>query len=286
MAEPTMRIEKVGGVIGAVVEGVDLRDVADPAGSSRFAELERALYEHGVLFFREQHLTDEEQISLAGRFGEPSIYPISKIHGATEPVCSTIVDGPDSPPTTDGWHTDVTWIERPPKIAILCGVEIPEYGGDTMWASTADVYTSLSPTLRALLDGMEAEHSCWPGFCETAEEKSGIDGLGAMIRDAYPPVMHPLVRTHPVTGERAYYDGASTMGAAAGLTAAEWQPLRALLQSMFDEPKRQVRWSWSEGDVAIWDERLTVHRGVSDHFPLRRVVRRITVDGERPVFQP
>jgi taurine dioxygenase len=273
-----MQVEKVGGVIGAVVEGVDLRGLDGDSA----AAVEAALYEHGVLFFRNQPLSEEEQIGVARRFGEPSIYPISKIHGATVPVCSTIIDGPDSPPSTDDWHTDVTWIERPPMIGILCGLEIPAHGGDTVWASTADVYRSLSPAVRTLLDGLEAEHSCWPDFCVIAEEKSGINGLGQMIRDAYPPVMHPLVRTHPATGERAYYDGAGSMGTATELCDAEWRALRSLLVSMFDEPKRQVRWTWTQGDVAIWDERLTVHRGVSDHFPLRRVVRRITVDGERP----
>ena len=275
-----MHLEKVGGVIGARVEGVDLRRL----DASTTAAVEAALYEHGVLFFRNQSLTEEEQVELARRFGEPSIYPISKVYGATDPVCSAIIDGPDSPPSTDDWHTDVTWIERPPMIGILCGLEMPAHGGDTMWASTVDLYRSLSPALRSLLDGLEAEHSCWPHFCEIAEGKSGIEGLGQKIRDAYPPVMHPVVRTHPVTGERAYYDGADGMGTATELDDAEWQAIRSYLVAMFDEPKRQVRWAWAEGDVAIWDERLTVHRGVSDHFPLRRVVRRITVDGERPAF--
>jgi taurine dioxygenase len=273
-----MEIRRIGGVIGAEVEGVELKTVT----TESVAPIEDALYEHGVLFFRAQHLTSDEQIELARAFGEPSIYPISKIHGATEPVCSVIEDGPDSPPTTDGWHTDVTWIESPPKIAILCGLEVPEYGGHTMWASAADVYDSLSPSIQGLLEGMEAEHTCWPGFCETAERKSEVEGLGRRIADAYPPVMHPVVRTHPVTGQKAYYDGSSTMNGVAELSDAEWEPLRLMLRAMFDEPKRQVRWSWTEGDVAIWDERLVVHRGVSDHFPLRRVVRRITVDGERP----
>ncbi|MEM7140088.1 MAG: TauD/TfdA family dioxygenase [Actinomycetota bacterium] len=275
-----MEVRKVGGVIGAEVRGVDLRTFA----AATIEPIESALHEHGVLFFPDQHLTDPEQIELARAFGEPSIYPISKIHGATEPVCSVIEDGPDSPPSTDGWHTDVTWIETPPKIAILCGLEVPRYGGDTAWASAVDVYDSLSPAVRGILDGLDAEHTCWPGFCVTAEEKSGIEGLGRRIADAYPPVMHPLVRTHPVTGRRAIYDGSSTMRGVDGLTDSEWEPLRDLLRSMFDEPKRQVRWRWTEGDVAIWDERLVVHRGISDHFPQRRVVRRITVDGERPYF--
>ena len=276
-----MRIDKVGGVIGAIVHGVDLRALDD----LRIGPIEKALHEHGVLFFGDQHLTDDDQIALASQFGTPSIYPISKLHGADVPVCSTIVDGPDSPPSTDGWHTDVTWIKEPPMIAILCGVEIPDHGGDTMWASAVDVYERLSPAMRSLIDGLEAEHNCWPDFCRTAEAKSGVEGLGRKIRDAYPAVQHPVVRTHPVTGQRGYYDGSGSMGAVSGLTDAEWLPIRTMLRSMFDEPKRQVRWSWTEGDVAIWDERLVVHRGVSDHFPLRRVVRRITIDGERPVFQ-
>lgn len=275
-----MEIRRIGGVIGAEVTGVALRTVA----ADTVGPIEDALHEHGVLFFRDQHLTEPEQLALARAFGEPSVYPIAKIHGATDPVCSLIEDGPDSPPTTDSWHTDVTWIERPPKIAILCGIEIPAHGGDTMFASAVDVYESLSPPLREMLDGLEAEHTCWPGFCETVEEKSGIEGLGRRIADAYPPVMHPIVRTHPVTGKRVFYDGSSTMNGVDGLTDAEWQPLLDVLRRMFDEPKRQVRWSWTEGDVVIWDERLVVHRGVSDHFPLRRVVRRITVDGERPFF--
>ncbi len=275
-----MKVDKVGGVIGAEVSGVDLRSIDD----QQLGDIETALYANGVLFFRSQHLSDKEQIDLAHRFGQPEIYAISKIHGATEPIASTIVDGPDSPPTTDGWHTDVTWIECPPKIAILCGIEMPAHGGDTMWASSADVYESLSPALQRMLEGLVAEHTCWPGFCTTAEEKSGVEGLGERIRDAYPPVWHPVVRTHPVTGQRAIYDGSSTMAGVDKLTDAEWDPIRAVLRSMFDEPKRQVRWSWTEGDVAIWDERLVVHRGVSDHFPLRRVVRRITVEGERPYF--
>jgi taurine dioxygenase len=272
-----MRVDKIGGVIGAEVSDVDLRDCDIDA-------VEAALYANGVLFFRDQQLSESEQVALAGEFGEPSIYPMSKLLGAAEPVASTIVDDEDSAPTTDGWHTDVTWIECLPKIAILCGLEIPAHGGDTMWASASDVYESLSPVLQTLLEGLEAEHTCWPGFCETAEAKSGIEGLGARIRDAYPPVTHPVVRTHPVTGQRAYYDGSSTMNGVDGLSAPEWDPLHAMLRAKFDEPKRQVRWSWTEGDVAIWDERLVVHRGVSDHFPLRRVVRRITVDGERPYF--
>lgn len=274
-----LKIAKVGGVVGATISDVDLRSL----DASTIAPLESALHEHGVVFIRDQHLTEAEQIALARAFGEPSIYPISKLHGATEPVASTIIDGPDSPPSTDNWHTDVTWIEQPPKIAILCGLEIPAYGGDTMWASAVDAFESLSPAIRAMLDGATAEHSCWPDFCRTAERKSGVEGLGEAIRERYPPVRHPVVRRHPVTGAKAYYDGAGSMRAVDGLTDAEWAPIRRVLLARFDEPKRQVRWRWQPGDVAIWDERLVVHRGVSDHHPQRRVVRRITVDGERPV---
>lgn len=276
-----VEMEKIGAAIGGVMHDVSLREMDDDT----VAAVEAALYERGVLFFRGQDLDDAEQLTVASRFGTPSIYPISRIHGVTEPACSEIVDDADSPPSTDGWHTDVTWIENPPMIAILCGLEIPAHGGDTMWASSSDVYASLSPRMQVMLAGLDAEHTCWPEFCETVERKSNVEGLGEMIRDAYPPVTHPIVRTHPVTGQRAYYDGSSTMRGVDGLDDGEWDPIRQMLRGMFDEPKRQVRWSWTAGDVAIWDERLVVHRGVSDHFPMRRVVRRITVEGERPYFQ-
>ena len=280
MAE--LMLTRVGGAIGAVIDGVGLTEETDDAIWDAIRE---ALAAHHVLFFRDQPMSGEQQIEVASRFGTPSTYPMQALSGSTEPSLSEIIDTEDSPPTTDGWHTDVTWVETPPVAAILTALEVPAYGGDTMWASTAAAYDALSDTMRSMIDGLEVRHSNWPEFCEISERKSGVEGLGERIRAAYPDVVHPLVRTHPENGRRSLYlSGSNTMKQVVGMEQAESDALLDFLRSHMDQPKFHCRWSWSPHDVAIWDERTTNHRGLSDHYPLRRVVRRCTADGERPYF--
>jgi taurine dioxygenase len=280
----TITTERVGGALGAVVSGVDL---TGEVSEDLFADLRRALDDHQVIFLRSQDITSERQLEVAAGFGTPSIYPLQKLRGATEPQCSTIVDNADSPPTTDGWHTDVTWIDTPPVAALLSGQVVPEYGGDTMWASTAAAYDDLSDTMKTLVDGLEVVHTNWPGFCATTERKAGVEGLGQRIRDAYPDVVHPLVRTHPNTGRRSLFiSSTSTMSGIVGMHDDEATMLLDFLRDHLDQPKYHCRWLWSPHDLAIWDERVTNPRGVSDHYPLHGVVWGCTVDGARPYFDP
>lgn len=270
--------EPVAGSLGAVIGGVDLLDMSD----TQFADVHQALLDHEVIFFRNQPMTAQQQLALAGRFGNPSIFPVSALLGATEPSTSEIVDDADSPPTTDAWHTDVTWVAAPPKVAILTALEVPERGGDTMWASTTTAYDALSPAMQDLLFGLTVTHDCWPGFCATTERKAGVPGLGQRIHEAFPPVQHPLIRTHPETERRAIYFGSNFMSHIDGLNEAESSAFIDFLARHLDQPRFHCRWKWSPNDIAIWDERSTVHRGVSDHFPQRRVVRRCVVDGDAP----
>jgi taurine dioxygenase len=156
-----------------------------------------------------------------------------------------------------------------------------------MWASTSAAYEALSPTLRAMLDGLSTVHSCHQSFVEIAERKSGIEGLATQLRAAYPPVEHPLVRTHPQSGKRSLYmTDRGVMHRIAGLEQSESDALLCLLDRHIAEPRFHIRWKWEPGQLAIWDERTTLHRGVSDHYPQRRVIRRCTVDGEAPFFDP
>ncbi len=285
-----VNIERVGAALGAVLSGIDLRDDLSDAAES---VLRDALAEHEVIFLRDQQITAERQLEVAEIFGTPSLYPISKLFGATEPECSVIEDTADSPPTTDNWHTDVTWIESPPVAALLTALVVPPVGGNTMWASTTAAYDALSDAMKERLDGLEVLHSNWPGFCETAERKSGVEGLGQKIREQYPEVVHPLVRTHPVTGRRSLYinasDGGSSTGVMktiVGMNPGESSAILGFLAEHINQPKFHCRWAWTQYDLAIWDERVTNHRGVADHHPEHRVVRRCTVDGERPYFDP
>ena len=182
---------------------------------------------------------------------------------------------------------DVTWLEVPPAIAFLTCLEIPAHGGDTMWASSSAAYSDLSARMRRMIDGLETVHSCHESFVEIAERKSGIDGLAGRLRDAYPPLRHPLVRTHPESGKRSLFmTDRGVMHRIVDLPERESEAILDFLAEHVDQPRFQVRWKWEPGQLAIWNERTTLHRGVSDHYPQRRVIRRCTVDGEVPFFDP
>ena len=197
-----------------------------------------------------------------------------------------IRDGPDSPPQADNWHTDVTWSAEPPRFALLRSTLVPDRGGDTMWGSMTAAYRALSPAVRAFLDGLEVEHDC-DSFLEGAVQKLGAEAasnlkLDEKLRAAYPTVRHPLIRTHPDTGENAIYFGGHFMKRIVGLEPIESDAVLRMVAAHIDQPRFHCRWSWTEGDLAIWDEAATVHRAISDHFPREREVRRVTVDGDRP----
>ncbi len=279
----TIEVSRIGGSLGAVISGVDPRD---DLTDQQFAEIHRALLRHEVIFFRNVPMSADAQMELARRWGRPSIYPMQAVMGITEPSTSLIRDDADSPPTTDNWHTDVTWIEMPPKIALLQALTVPPYGGDTMWASITSAYDALSDPMKAMVEGLEIHHSNYPELCTAMAEKSGRWDLVPLLREAYPGVNHPMVRTHPETGRRALYLASNFQQHVVGFTPAESEALLDYLMSHIDQPRFACRWSWTEGDLAIWDERSTVHRGVSDHYPEVREIRRCTVDGDRPYFDP
>ena len=277
----TFDVERQG-ILGGVVSGLDLRR---ELSAETLSDLKHALGVHEVLFFREQDLDGDQQLELARQFGEISLYPIERFFGSNEPGHQIVVDDAVNRPGVDMWHTDVTWLERPPSIAFLTCLEVPAYGGDTMWASTSAAYEALSPRMKDLLDGLECVHSCHRSFVEIAERKSGILGLAARIKEAYPPIHHPLVRTHPESGKKSLFmTDRGVMHNIVDLPEHESEAILNFLDAHVAEPRFHVRWKWSPRQLAIWDERTTLHRGVSDHYPQRRVIRRCTVDGEIPFF--
>ena len=267
-----MEITKLNGALGAVIDGLHLETI-DDAG---FKDLESALLEHHVVFLRDQHLSEEGHRALAARFGTPSVYPLGKHFGSTESL-SHIEDTADSPPDADGWHTDITWIDPPPKVAILCALDIPPYGGDTLWANLHAAWDQLSPTMQSMLEGLEVRHTqgetFWAAFGRRFPEQV------PELREAFPGASHPLVRTHPVTGRKALFVAGYFMDSIVGMHPDESTWLIDWLQRRVEDPNVQVRWSWRAGDVAIWDERCTNHRALSDHYPQHRRMRRCTIDG-------
>ncbi len=277
-----MEVVPVSGALGAEIRGVDLRALE----SEQIPAILDLLHRCEVIFFRGAALTPEEHMKVAAGFGEVSIYPTSLLNGATEPTLQVISDGPDSPPAADTWHTDVTWVAEPPKYALLQAEVVPEKGGDTLWASTTAAYAALSPTMQGLLAGLEVVHDC-QSLIEGMRRKSGghdVEEFATKLREAYPPVIHPLVRTHPDTGRRALFLGGGFMRQIQGMHAEESRSLLDLLARHIQDPRFHCRWRWQPGDLAIWDERCTNHRSAGDYFPQVRSVRRVEISGDRPWF--
>jgi taurine dioxygenase len=277
----TTTISPTTGAIGAVVHGVDLHRPLDDATAQLLRD---ALHQHSVLFFHGQDLSEDEQLAFASNFGTVGQYPLTKMFGGTA-MTSTIEDTADSPPDADGWHTDITWVAEPPAYAFLNAKVIPERGGDTMWASLFAAYDALSPVMQQLCCRLTVRHHAGSDFRERVARNAG-DEMADRIVAEFPPVEHPLVRTHPVTGRPALFVSGRFMDQIVGMHRDESDALLGYLNHQVENPNICVRWRWTEGDVAVWDEAGTNHRALSDHYPAHRVMRRCTVDGGRPFFNP
>jgi taurine dioxygenase len=277
--DATLRVEKAAGALGALIKGVSLADVAE--SDDAFAEVHAALLEHQVLFFRDQNIASVEYQAFARRFGQVE----------THPAYSTLPEAPDvqilestrdAPSKIETWHTDMTFRPAPPAITLLHGQIIPPYGGDTLWASISRAYETLSAPIKSLVDGLDAVHDFRHGFQESLAEPGGAERLSAAI-EANPPVVHPLIVTHPDTGHKVIYVNALFTTHIVGLSRIESQMLLEFLCRHVVTDEHTVRLSWEPGTVAIWDNRSTQHKPINDFFPQHRKMHRVTISGERPV---
>jgi taurine dioxygenase len=281
VSKDAVTVSPITGALGALVDGVDLHQ---PLDESTAQLLRDSLHEHSVLFFHDQDLSEDEQLTFASTFGAVGQYPVQKLLGGTA-LTSTIEDTADSPPDADGWHTDITWVAEPPAYAFLNAKVIPERGGDTLWASLFAAYDALSPVMQDLCCQLTVRHHSGADFHERLTRTIGQE-MADRIATEFPPVEHPLVRTHPVTGRRALFVSGRFMEQVVGMHRDESDALLGFLMRHIENPNFQVRWHWTVGDLAVWDEASTNHRALSDHSPAHRVMRRCTVDGTRPYFDP
>ncbi|MFI7350755.1 TauD/TfdA dioxygenase family protein [Streptomyces sp. NPDC049936] len=259
--------------IGAEIRGVDL---SRPLGATLREELNRALLEWKVLFFRAQHLTSGQQRDFAGHWGELETNPLLSA-GASADVVRFDKGAGGAPTYENVWHTDVTFRERPALGAVLQLREVPPFGGDTMWADMAAAYDNLPPEVKERVDGARAVHDFIPGFARFY----GPERL-APHQDLFPPVEHPVVRTHPETGRRMLFVNTSFTTRITGMDRAESDRLLRLLFQQAHVPEYQVRFRWQAGDVAFWDNRATQHYAVGDYGSERRVAERVAIAGDRP----
>jgi taurine dioxygenase len=266
-------VEQMGATIGAEITGVDLRRPLDDA---TFAEVERALLSFKVLFFRDQDLAPTEHAAFGRRFGELEVHPfLPSPEGCPEVVLlakNEAIGGYEN-----GWHSDVTWRVAPSLGSILRCRECPPVGGDTLFADMAAAYRGLPGEVREHIDGLRAVHD----FTITFGRMLTPEALAEKQRE-YPPVSHPIVRTHPQTGEKVIYVNRGFTSHVEGMDRDEGNRLLAFLYQQAGLPEYQVRFRWRKDSIAFWDNRSTQHYASSDYWPEIRVMERVTVAGDRP----
>ncbi|MEG3110767.1 taurine dioxygenase [Pantoea sp. T14] len=275
-----LNITALGPNIGAQVANLDL---ARPLSDAQFEQLYHGLLRHQVLFLRDQVITPEQQRALAIRFGDLHIHPVYPHAEGVEEII-VLDTHQDNPPDNDNWHTDVTFIDTPPAIAILASKVLPESGGDTLWTSGIAAYEALSTPLKTLLAELHAEHDFKKSFQEFKYRKSEEEHQRWQQAVAkHPPVQHPVIRTHPVSGKKALFVNEGFTTRIVDLREKESEALLGFLFAHATKPEFQVRWRWQPNDVAIWDNRVTQHYANADYYPARRVMHRATVLGDKPV---
>ncbi len=277
-----LEIEPLSPAIGAVLRGVNL---AEPASDDLIGDIRAALLRHQVIFFEGQDFTPTQQRDFAARFGDLHVHPLYD-RDEGHPEIMIIDNHVDNPTDNNFWHTDVTFIDTPPMGSILAARQLPPVGGDTMWASMTAAYNALSKPMQKFLQGLEAVHDF--SFAFTAEGLAGSQAGREKYEKAVaanPPVTHPVIRTHPETGEPGIFVNSVFTRRIKGLRREESKALMAFLNNHIQQPEFVVRWRWRPGDVAFWDNRNTQHRAVDDFLPHRRIMTRATVLGDKPVFR-
>lgn len=273
----TLRIRKRSNALGAEVTGIDLRRMTD----SDFDDIRAAWHEHLLLVFREQQLDYPEYIRFGARFGELERY-LHSSKDYTHPehpeiyfITNREINGKPSETRDVGreWHTDQSYTARPLKATMLYCREIPEIGGDTMFANMYSAYERLSPALRSVLDGLEAVHDFSKRLGNLAAYLDP-EKIAARRRKS-PPVAHPVVRVHPETGRKALYVSEAVTTRFAGMSADESAGLLDYLFEHSTRPELTYRHRWQPDDVAIWDNRCTLHLALRDFDPAspRHMVR-------------
>ena len=276
-ADGVIEIAPVTGQTGAEVRGVSLSGNLDEA---TIATIRAALVRYKVIFFRDQNdITDRAQEDFAALLGEPVAHPTVPV----VPGSRFLLDiDTDEGHVASSWHTDVTFMPTYPDASMLRAIEVPEAGGDTLWANTAAAYGRLPEPLRQIVDDLRAVHSNLYDDSELFTDPKTIAAHRAIFAPVVYETEHPVVRVHPESGERALVVG-HFLKQFLGLTASDSHRLRSMLQEHITKPENTVRWRWRKGDVAIWDNRATQHRAVADFSAQRRHLRRVTIKGSTPV---
>jgi taurine dioxygenase len=277
-------IAPVSGAAGAVVGGVDLSRELD---ADVIAEIRRAMLDHGVIFFRRQSLTPDQQVAFSRRFGPYSPVPFVAAIAEHPEVIAVVREASEEQGFTFGglWHSDFSFLPEPPMGSILHAIEVPPYGSDTIWANQYLATRTLSRGLRATLQGLDGVHSAINAY---SPKMQGIHDMfaGMTVKtssDAERMQSHPVIRVHGETGREVLFVNAQYTVGLEGWAAHESKPLLDLLFRHSTQEAFTVRWRWEAGDVAFWDNRCVQHMVMADVRGHRRYMHRTTVAGEAPI---
>ena len=277
----SLNIEIIKPTIGAIIHDVDL----NTADEHTTQQIQQALLDHHVIFFRNQQLAPHAQAELARSFGSLHIHPI---YPSVENVPEIIVLDSWKQDLRDNelWHTDVTFSQKPPLGCVLQAIKIPPVGGDTLWSSGAAAFAVLDQDLQTKLKGLTATHDIRQSF--PIERFAHNDVERQKLQETFkrnPPVVHPVVRTHPVTGQPILF---VSEGFTMRINELDETESAELLQYLFTHATSEqfhLRWQWQAGDVAIWDNRCTQHKALFDYGDAHRIMHRATINGDVPFYQ-
>ena len=289
MTAPTIRatrpsadltLDMLGPSFGVEVVGLDLRTATD----EQIAAVSDALLAYKVVFFRGQDLTDDDQVEFGRRLGDLTVaHPVVDGIDAAHPEVYNIDSADPDFSFSDVWHTDVTFMERPPLGSILRAVRLPDHGGDTSWVDSQLAYDSLSAPVQRLADSLEAVHDGnreWGEYLKRGRGGRGNVWEGQVVTEL-PPVVHPVVRVHPQTGRKGLFVNPGFTSHIVGVSDAESRGILDLLYAHLLKPEHTIRHRWQLGDLGIWDNRCTSHYANRD-YTQTRVMHRITLAGDEP----
>lgn len=267
----------LGPRLGAEVQGLNL---ADGFTSETHAEFVKLLTEHKVLVLRNQHLSTKKHVEISHWFGELEVHPFRP--EGEFPEIMLLDNDKDNPVlSTDVWHSDTTFRIKPTKYTILHCQIMPRLGGDTLWCDMEAVYNSLSEPFRAFIDPLKARHdfkNFRALFTNSTDDRKRLREM----EELYPNPLHPVVRTHPLSGRKCVYVNPQFTLHIDGLTKEESSALLEVLFQPVSTPEFQFRHSWQEGDVVFWDNMSTQHYAANDYYPQRRKMERTAVCGDEP----
>ena len=284
MTYESFTLHEMSPACGAIIEGIDL---SQDLTNRQFDEIHEALLDRTVIVFRDQHITPDQQVAFARRFGEPQPAEVSGFEKSKKnPEIDILEYDADNPPhvTRDLWHTDFVGTERPTMGTVLYAKVIPPRGGDTVWVNTVAAYEALSDRMKAHLDGLWAFHDSYQPYDEHVRPDmwagEGTDYIKER-RATYRPALHPVVRTHPVTGKKGLFVNESMTTLIKDIDKRESDYLLRYLFDYLRTPEFNYRHKWQTSDLAVWDNRLSLHYALFDYTD-HRLMHRIVIQGDVP----